>query len=322
MMSIGSYGFSLIIPTFDRPRQIAGCLESLTRLVPPQSGFEVIVVDDGSPEPLDSIIRPFLGPLRLTLLRQANGGPAKARNAGAAIAKGQFLAFTDDDCRPEAGWLCAIERALEANPTSLVGGVTNNLLRNEVFATASHVIHLMVYAFFNRNPEDSKLLASNNMALSAALFHDLGGFDGVYFGTCASEDRDLCFRCRELGHTMKLIPDAVMGHAHSMSFKAFCRQHFWYGRGAFRYHRKRSRVVARSLRKDSQLHTEMYRWLPEALGSIPLRMRFPVVPLMAVWQVANAAGFVYEWYSCRKWHNSGLPFRPDIGSDVKGTGGP
>ncbi len=303
-MNRGKCGLSIIIPTYARPAQIASCLESLTKLVPPRSGFEVIVVDDGSPEPIDSVVRPFQDALNITLLRQVNSGPARARNAGAEIAKGQFLAFTDDDCCPEPEWLCAIERALEANPMCMVGGVTKNLLPNELFATTSHVIHLMVYAFFNRNPEDALLLASNNMAIPAEIFHRLGGFDAEYFRKAAAEDRDLCFRCRELGHQLKLVPDAVIGHAHSMSLSKFCRQHFWYGQGAFQYHRKQSRVVVQSLKNDTRLHTQFYRWLPGALGSIPLIMRIPVLPLLVIWQLANAAGFFYESYYGQRLHEA------------------
>ena len=302
-MSRRECGLSIIIPTYARPRQIAGCLESLTKLVPPQSGFEVIVVDDGSPEPLDTIVAPFRETLKITLLRQVNSGPAKARNAGAATASGRFLAFTDDDCRPEPEWLCAIERALEANPTCMVGGVTKNLLPNELFASTSHVIHAMVYSFFNHNHENALLLASNNMAVPAEIFHRLGGFDAENFRKSAAEDRDLCFRYRELGYSLKLVPDAVIGHAHSMTLYKFCRQHFWYGQGAFHYHRKQSCVVAQSLKNDTRLHTQFYRWLPGALGTIPFRMRIPVLPMLIVWQLANAAGFFYESYHRQKLHD-------------------
>ncbi|MEI8018917.1 MAG: glycosyltransferase [Schlesneria sp.] len=299
-MSQGECGFSIIIPTYARPVQIVGCLKSLTKLVSPRSGFEVIIVDDGSPEPLDTIVEPFRAAMEIKLLRQENSGPAMARNAGAANARGRILAFTDDDCRPEPEWLCAIERALEANPNCMVGGVTKNLLPNELFASTCHVIHLMVYSFFNHNHEDALLLASNNMALAAELFHRLGGFDAEHFRKSAAEDRDLCFRFRELGYSLKLVPDAIIGHAHSMTLYKFCRQHFWYGQGAFHYHRKQSRVVAKSLKNDTRLHTQFYRWLPGALGGIPFLMRIPVLPMLVVWQLANAAGFFYESYFGRK----------------------
>lgn len=106
-MSDQDLGFSLIIPTYARPKQLGNCLESLTQLIAPRSGFEIIIVDDGNPESLEPVVAPFREKLNLRLLRQENGGPAKARNTGAAAARGRHLAFTDDDCRPEPNWLCA-----------------------------------------------------------------------------------------------------------------------------------------------------------------------------------------------------------------------
>ncbi|MBC8136091.1 MAG: glycosyltransferase [Fibrella sp.] len=71
---------SVVIPTYGRPRQIVACLESFTALDYPVGRWELIVVDDGSPEPLDGAVAPFQNRLPLTLLRQANQGPAVARN--------------------------------------------------------------------------------------------------------------------------------------------------------------------------------------------------------------------------------------------------
>ena len=87
---------SIVIPTYGRPDQLAACLDSLEALDYPRDRFEVIVVDDGSPQPLP----PYGGALRVTLVRQAHAGPAAARNTGAAASRGRWLAFTDDDCRP------------------------------------------------------------------------------------------------------------------------------------------------------------------------------------------------------------------------------
>ena len=51
--------FSIIIPTYNRPQILAGCLEAIALLEYPRDRFEVIVVDDGSENPLDSIVEPF-----------------------------------------------------------------------------------------------------------------------------------------------------------------------------------------------------------------------------------------------------------------------
>ncbi len=68
--------FSIVIPSYSRPGQLAECLRALSRLEYPRDRFEVIVVDDGGDRPLDEVIAPFESNLTLTLLRQANAGPA------------------------------------------------------------------------------------------------------------------------------------------------------------------------------------------------------------------------------------------------------
>ena len=86
----------------------------------------MIDVDDGGDPPLGEVVAPFESNLTLTLLRQANGGPAAARNAGAKRARGEFLAFTDDDCLPEPGWLTGLAEALSGAPDCMVGGAILN----------------------------------------------------------------------------------------------------------------------------------------------------------------------------------------------------
>ena len=122
---------SVIVPTLSRPEPLARCLAALAAQDYPVDRFEVIVVDDGGEQPLDAVVAGCRGPMPLTLLRQANAGPGAARNHGAAAAGGTLLAFTDDDCLPEPGWLAALARQHRATPGELLGGrVVNHDARN------------------------------------------------------------------------------------------------------------------------------------------------------------------------------------------------
>ncbi|MBB4659085.1 glycosyltransferase family 2 protein [Parvularcula dongshanensis] len=87
---------SIVNPTYARPDKLAACLRSLCRLND-EVTFEVVVVDDGSPEPVAPIVKRFKPQLDIRCIRQANAGPARARNLGASEARGLWLAFTDDD---------------------------------------------------------------------------------------------------------------------------------------------------------------------------------------------------------------------------------
>ncbi len=126
---------SVIIPTYNRSRQLAQCLDALSATR--DEAFEVIVVDDGSPEPAESVTHAFADRLDIICLRQKNAGPASARNAGVRVARAPILAFTDDDCLPEPDWLHKMAEAVRRDPHALVGGRTYNnpgkqsLLRDE-----------------------------------------------------------------------------------------------------------------------------------------------------------------------------------------------
>src|SRR5437764_502790 len=93
--------FSIIIPTRDRFPQLVACLEALAGQDFPREKFEVIVVNDGSASPVPRSVTLFKNRLSLTVLAHARSrGPSVARNHGGTAGRGEFLAFTDDDCTP------------------------------------------------------------------------------------------------------------------------------------------------------------------------------------------------------------------------------
>jgi len=124
--------FSVIIPTYNRPAQLKTCLQALAAQAYPRDRFEVLVVDDGSAEPPRELVASFSNSLNITLLTESHGGPSAARNAGAARARGEFLAFTDDDCAPTPEWLENIASRLANSATCLVGGHTINALTENI----------------------------------------------------------------------------------------------------------------------------------------------------------------------------------------------
>jgi glycosyltransferase involved in cell wall biosynthesis len=281
---------SVIVPTHDRPEGVARCLGALAAQTFERGRFEVIVVDDGSRLPPQAAVAGVADRLDAMLVLQARGGPASARNAGAARARGRFLAFTDDDCAPDPGWLAALARAFEARPEAMIGGVTENRVEQNPYADVSQALIAYLYEYYNGNG-GVRFLTSNNMAVPADGFHALGGFS-ARFPLAAAEDRDLCERWSRAGRAMHLAPDAVVAHHHALTWRTFCRQHFNYGRGAHGFH------AARAVRGYGPLRIEPLRFY---LGLL----RYPLARdrslsgirrsvLMGLTQVANAAGFFYE----------------------------
>ncbi|MFL5495222.1 MAG: glycosyltransferase [Gemmatimonadales bacterium] len=283
--------FSIIIPSYCRPRQLAECLRALSQLEYPRDRFEVIVVDDGGDPPLDDVVAPFRCDLSLTLLRQPNAGPAAARNLGAARASGELLAFTDDDCLPHPCWLTTLADTLGRAPDCIVGGAVVNAATGRLCSVTSQLITDLVYRHYNADPLRARFLASNNLALPLRGFREIGGFD-VSFRT--SEDRELCDRWLHRGYRILYVPSALVRHVHHLNVWSFARQHFGYGRGAARFHRVRAIRQSGSLLADSRFHLDIGNWLRYPLRTVPRHQVVPVAGLLVLWQVTNLVGFLWE----------------------------
>lgn len=283
--------FSIIIPSYNRPQQLQQCLGSLTRLSYPKDKFEVIVVDDGSPEKVAGIVEPFAGPLDIHLLRQENAGPASARNNGAQRARGHYLAFIDDDCQPSADWLDQMAGQLRKTPDRLLGGKTVNILERNLFSSASQFIVDIVYDHYNQRPDEARFFASNNMIVPKGIYLDIGGFP-TSFRRAGGEDRELCDRWLWKGYKMSFVEKAIVYHAHDLSLMSYCKQHFAYGIGAYYYHRIRKERQSGTMAKEMKFHTNLRNWL---LAPFTRKERRPVtmIFLLLLWQLANLAGFVW-----------------------------
>ncbi len=283
--------FSIVIPTYNRPAQLASCLQACARLDYPHDCFEVIAVDDGGITPLDDVIARFHGLLRLKLLRQSNAGPAAARNRGASEARGEFLAFTDDDCAPAPQWLQAMAAQFVASPDCAVGGKTLNALTHNRYSTASQHLISYLFSYYNVVPHAAQFFPANNLAFPAGGFQAIGGFD-VTYPRAAAEDRELCDRWLYHGHRMIYAAEAIVYHAHDLTFRMFLRQHFHYGRGAFCFHQIRARRGQHHVKVEPPaFYFNMLRYpFVNARGANALILML----LIAVTQVANVAGVLWE----------------------------
>ena len=280
--------FSIVVPTYGRPAQLAACLQALVHLDYPRDRFEVIVVDDGSATPPEPLVGSFRDRLNVMLVTQPHAGPAAARNTGATRAQGQFLAFTDDDCTPARDWLGALAARFASGPDRAVGGRIMNALPDNPFSTASQLLLAYLYAYYNVDVDDARFLASMNLALPADRFRVIGGFDPG-FPAAAAEDRDLCDRWRHHGHRITYAPEVIVYHAHALSFRTFWRRHINYGRGAFAFHQARARRGGRFWVEPATFYLNLLRY-PFSVG--PSEGAPTLAALLALAQGANALGFL------------------------------
>lgn len=282
--------FSIVIPTYQRRASLERCLESLAALEYSRAGFEVVVVDDGSPEPPRDVIARFGSRLDVRLVEQPHAGPATARDHGAQQARGEFLVFTDDDCAPTASFLQVLEREFLAGGTVALGGRTVNALDN-VYAQTTQSLIDYLYEYFNRNASNARFFASNNLAMPRRTFFEIGGFD-TSFPFAAAEDRDLCERWHAAGHALRYVDDMVVHHRHQMTLGGFWRQHCTYGRGAAHLLDARKRQARQGSKfQPAAFYVELLLH--------PMRQRFgwrtpAVAALTLLSQVAYATGFALE----------------------------
>jgi glycosyltransferase involved in cell wall biosynthesis len=226
---------SVVVPTRDRPRALARCLEALERQRF-DAELEVVVVDDGSTEATevaDAVVR---AP-HARLLRLNGSGPAAARNHGARSARGSLILFTDDDCEPEPVWAARLAAALLGGADA-AGGNTVNGNEQSALAEASQAIADHLVETSRRLPARAPFATSNNLACRADVFAAVP-FDERYRSP-GGEDRDWCVRLAEHGFLLKFEPTAIVVHRHELSLRDFWRQHVAYGRGAYRFRERRS----------------------------------------------------------------------------------
>jgi glycosyltransferase involved in cell wall biosynthesis len=287
---------SVIIATRGRAEQLERCLAALARQVYSRDCFEVIVVDDGSPAPPTAVVREFGARLSVTLLEREHGGPGAARNAGAEHARGRFLAFTDDDCRPHTRWLSALSTHLAAQPELGVGGRVANALIGNPYATATQLLVSYLYEYYDApRRRHERFFCTNNLALPTRSFREIGGFDTTRIGK-TGEDRDLCGRWLHTGRDLAYAPDAVVYHAHHLTALSFLRQHWRYGQGALYVHRTREQRTGSGPAVDLSFYLGMLRY-PFRAGygwEAPL-----VALLLGVTQATYGAGLLSRFVGDR-----------------------
>jgi glycosyltransferase involved in cell wall biosynthesis len=291
-MTTDAVEFSVVVPTYNRPKGLANCLAAIAGLNYPKANYEVIVVDDGSEPRPDSIIDSYREQVAITFLTQPRCGPAYARNAGVAAALGRFVAFVDDDCAPHTNWLYNLAAQFEVTPNCLLGGHTVNVLTANPYASASQDLIDFLYSWFNTGPKGPTFFTSNNMAVPADKFRELGGFDSTFL-RAAGEDRDFCDHWVNSGAATAHVPGAIVYHAHLMNFSGFVGQHFNYGRGAYRFHQARARRGNERVRMEPAgfyANLLLHPLRQPRRGLENLRILF----LIIVTQVANVGGYFWE----------------------------
>jgi len=189
---------SVVIPTCNRNDLLAQCVDQLApakqTLLPDR--YEVIVTDDGNSDTTEQMLRERYPWVRYT--KGPRRGPAANRNNGAKCARGQWIAFTDDDCVPRAAWLKAYSDAIIAGIEVYEGRTT----------CVAGLHSPLDYAPINLT---GGWLWSCNMMIGQRIFRELGGFSEAY-EFAHMEDLDLRERIKDAKYQFQFVQAAEVDH--------------------------------------------------------------------------------------------------------------
>ncbi len=205
--ALPSVDISVIVPAFGQPEQVGLCLQALQGQSGLTGTYEVIVVDDGSPDPLKPIVESY----GARSLHQRHQGPAAARNLGAEAAFGEILAFTDSDCVPSPTWLQQLTApfddpavvGVKGTYTSQQAGWVPRFVQQEYEAKYRRMGRL----------EQIDFIDTYSAAYRRRVFIENGGFDDA-FPVPSVEDQEFSFRLARKGYRMVFAPQAVVAHQH------------------------------------------------------------------------------------------------------------
>lgn len=209
---------SVIVPAHNAAPTIAPCLHAC--LEQTHAPLEVIVVDDGSTDETARIAQTF--PVRF--VHQVQRGPAAARNAGARVARGFLLVYTDADCIPQEDWLEQLLTGFDADVVA-VGG-TYGIANPETFL--ARWIHEEILVRHDRLNDEVDFLGSFNVAYDKASFDRVGGFD-EHFAVASGEDNDLAYRLADAGGRLRFVRAAVVRHHHPSRLGPYLRSQMRHG---------------------------------------------------------------------------------------------
>ncbi len=207
---------TVVICTYNRAEMLRIALESVIRQRTDDAfTYEIVVVDDLSSDETPQVVAEIgaRASVSVRCAREEGGGVAAARNRGIAEARGQWIAYTDDDQWNEPDWLYQLVAAARNAEVDCVGGRVELDLPPEASFPLTPVTSCILGQ--KRNPEGriSRLMdtpGTGNVMFRRSVFDKVGVFDtALHWG---GEDMDLMLRILQAGIAVWFTPKAVVHH--------------------------------------------------------------------------------------------------------------
>lgn len=219
---------SIVIPSYNRAKELERCLHSLFALDYPAGCLEIIVVDDASTDETGSMLERLVKEaathdLKMRVARhEKQQGVGIGRNTGAEAAHYDLIAYIDSDCVATPCWLRELVPAFQDTQIAVVGGMIRAYERKTLLGRYEDACSSL---YMGERPQQVSLkgpltyLPTANMVVRRTAWWELGGFAPMMLG----EDVDFSRRLLLSGAGMSYIPQGVVYHDYRTTLDAFLR---------------------------------------------------------------------------------------------------
>ncbi len=210
---------SILIPHRNDSEKLELCIKALTNQSYPREYFEIIVIDNDSDTVHKENVDKLPGLYEIKLLNQPIQSSYAARNLGLKHARGEYIAFTDSDCIPDADW---IKNGLEClENKDIIGGRINLFYKNPENPNTVELFE-KIYSF-RQNIFINKYhySATANLITHSYILEDVGYFNEEMK---SNGDREWCLRARQKGHIITYCDSVIVNHPARNSFRDFTRR--------------------------------------------------------------------------------------------------
>ncbi|CAM3706004.1 glycosyltransferase [Flavobacterium gelidilacus] len=211
--------FSFIIPVYNRPEETKELLDSLA--IQSDLDFEVVIIEDGSKNTSEEVVKMFSSKLNIKYLFKENTGPGDSRNYGMKRASGAYFIILDSDCILPISYFENVKKGLKQNYVDCFGGPDKAL---DSFSDVQKAINYAMTSFFTTGgirggseKVEKFQPRSFNMGLSKKAFDESNGFGNIHPG----EDPDLSIRLWKKGYKTTLIKEAFVYHKRRIDWNKF-----------------------------------------------------------------------------------------------------